>query len=245
MGQRWMNQDPKVNRSLLQMSLFGDGGVYASESVEEPIHFLAPARSKTDVSTVQEVRTVDSLQALTPVQGDLIDDLEAAIHGVEGEPIPRLKPLRSPDHSGPELNLNDETLLYFRKIGVRDLLAEMVLQSIRDCVYSQDAARMERLKAQNLEDFDELMCSADWLHTKEGQLAIQMLYPDWDHVTIVRRIYEDPAGVLARMSAAGMRRHQENLAGFDESSISDASGFSERLDSWGDADINGDDYSYR
>lgn len=259
MGQRWLNKEPAQNRSLLQMSLFGEGGAFAPGSSDVDLalqsivsvprmnHALAnpPAIDKKRQSEGGTQPVANPSAAHQPVQMDLVDDLEAAIHGGAGEPIRRRKGDPYQEPLGPDLALNDETLFYFRKVGVRDLFAEMVLQSIRDIMYSRDEPRMEKLQRINPEEYEEMMFSAEWLSTKEGHLAIQMLYPDWDHVTIVRRIYEDPKGIISRMSAAGARRHQEAMDGFGEVPLSDDSGFAGRLETWGDADIGGDDFGYR
>jgi len=251
MGQGWLNQDPRTNRSLLQTSLFGDD---EPAGIKTDVRAgLAPSHRKKNSQAAEALNTqkplAGSFDEITPNQGNLVDELEAAIHGVDCAPVRRRRARSSAqsstDGAEPDLHLDDETLLYFRKIGMRDLLAEMVLQSIRDCVHSCDQARMDKLKTQSPEEFDEMQYSAKWLATNEGHLAIQMLYPDWDHFTIVRRIYEDPKGVLARMSEAGMRRHQENADGFSESSLSDDSGFSDRLSTWSESDLIDDDCSYR
>lgn len=220
MSQNELSRDPAQNRLLLQLSLFG----------EYP----------DDVDDADDQR--GQAEAADEVAADLGDDLEVAIHSGAGEPLKRRHP--TPEPIGPDLDLNDERLLYFRHIGVRDLFAEMVVQSIRDLVYSKDEIRMARLLSKGTDEHEEMLFSAGWLDTNDGQLAVQILYPDWDHVTIVRRIHQDPQGILERMTQAGERRARDAASGFADASLSGGSDvyarIDDRSDDWSDTDVSGE-----
>lgn len=105
---------------------------------------------------------------------------------------------RSEEDTGPDLRLDDENALFFAEIGCRKLLTEMVLNTLRDIVALRDQARVERLSKLNPEVIEEMRMSAEWLKQPNGMLAIQIMYPDWDHASILANVYEDPEGVLRR-----------------------------------------------
>ena len=224
MNQGWLSQDPGQNRSLLQMGLF-------DEDLDDPV-------------------LDDQLRSLVASSPDLGDDLEEAIHsGAGAEIVEQRRKSVVAEPLGPDLDLNDENLVYFRHVGVRDLLAEMVVQTIRDMIYTKDSKRMERLLKKNPEEHEGLLFSANWLSGKDGQLAVQMLYPDWDHVTILRRIEQDPQGIMDRMTQAGERRARERsvsaefgvLISGEKGGGGHSGSIKSRLDAWSsDSDSDSD-----
>jgi len=215
MEQYWLNQDPAENRMQLQMSLFGED----PDDVGDVGGRTGQAAGGNHNGTVNGA-----------TQG-LGDDLETAIHSGTGAPLKRRQP--APEPLGPDLELNDERLLYFRHVGMRDLFAEMVVQSIRDMSYSKDEARMTRLLSKDPEGHEEMLSSAGWLSTQDGQLVIQILYPDWDHVTILKRIHQDTQGILERMTQAGERRAQEIEMGLSDVGLQGGLDLYGRID-WAD-----------
>lgn len=116
--------------------------------------------------------------------------------------LPKRSPM-SPDDGEAQLELDDESCEFFRQVGCRMLLIEMVVQSVRDLVLVRDEARAARLKAKSEVEWEEVATSAAWLKEPFGRLAVQVLFPDWDHEAIIRRIYEDPQGVLKRFESWG------------------------------------------
>jgi len=108
---------------------------------------------------------------------------------------------RVKEPEGPVLQLDDEGLQFFRDVGCRMLLAEMVIQTVRDMAALTDPERCQRLQQLDPQSWEELQASAQWFDTEDGRIAIQLLFPEWDHETIINRIKADPNGVINRFYA--------------------------------------------
>jgi len=263
MSQDWLSHDPAQNRSLLQQTLQiglfdecpdGPDASIGTQNDQAKQHEGGYAPCVPDYAPEgtgfqpELVFNEQDAAAGSPARG-LGDDLEAAIFSGAQEPLQKRRRGAS-EPVGPDLDLNDERLLYFRHVGVRDLFAEMVLQSMRDMAFSKDDERMARLLDKSPEDHEEMLLSADWLATKDGQLAVQMLYPDWDHMAILKRIFQDPQGILERMASVGEKRTKESEAasGFADAKLIGGSLWGASVDAyWPDLDVNAgsEEYSFR
>ena len=175
----------------LQLSLFDS----QPEAVEaEQVHEMVQ-RALAYFEIPQGTDKQNDVQQTLPPE----EDLQDSQHGQD----PPKHSARAADDGGPMLDLDDESCEFFRQIGCRMLLTEMVVQSIRDMVLVRDGVRAERLKAKNEAEWEEVSASAAWLKGPLGRRAVQVLFPDWDHEAIIRRIDEDPQGVLKRFESWG------------------------------------------
>ncbi|MDM7322660.1 MAG: hypothetical protein P3W87_005165 [Gammaproteobacteria bacterium] len=81
---------------------------------------------------------------------------------------------------------------------LKDLLLEMVMQTIRDMALLRDEERCLRLQRTNPEAYEDIVASSTWFDTTFGKLALQMVFPDWEPQLLVQHIQADPQGVVKR-----------------------------------------------
>lgn len=189
--------EPQTSLASLQMSLFGE-----------------------DLSELQareaEQAMVDAIESAMTRGGPV--DLPPA------EPAKPRRTRRVAEPEGPELNLDDENLQFFWEVGCRMLLAEMVIQTVLDMAALKDAKRCARLQRVDPQSWEEVQVSAAWFDTVDGRLAVQVLFPDWDHDSIITRVKADPEGVLGRFQAwasLAPKRAAEDAGGMDSSRLVD------------------------
>lgn len=212
--------DPRLSLAGLQLCLFTEGpGDLDVRQTRQEVQRVLDAHEQQETQALRARREAGRRRRAAAERGDESGDID------------------------PELNLDDEDLVYFQLIGRRTLLAEMVIQSVRDLALLQDQARCERLKRKDPEGFEEIEASARWLSTVNGRLAVHLVFPDWDHDLIVQKILADPVGVLQRFESwtrhgTSSRPCEADGAPMGEASVSlDLSDLVDALESEGAGDV--------
>lgn len=193
--------DPKVSLVGLQLTLFDDWDAYSTEQQAQIAWERACGAHEASCHGALDLSLDAMPRVVFDAEGQASSKVEPAVHDHDGGGHDAQAEQDEGAHDPDQFMTDEQAMRFFIEEGRRLLLAEMVIQSVRDMAAMQDAERCERLRRTDPETLEEIQASAQWLDTTNGHIALQMLYPDWDHRAIVQRIKQDPQGVVDRFVA--------------------------------------------
>lgn len=181
--------EPRFSLAGLRLSLTGEDPEHLNEARAEEILIEAIQESWDDSwDDSQDIWDIEINDDLRESWGEYVE------HAKERGATFRSASSAREDHG--MVVWDDEDFRFFKVIGIRSLLAGMLLQSIRDMVALQN-----QQSSGDVKDIEEICTSAQWIDTQDGRMAIKMLFPNFSEDEIILRIKTNPEEALKRFSA--------------------------------------------